>query len=323
MSEILDAATIAAIEDLELSARLVVEGMRTGGNRSPFHGYSTEFRQHRPYRAGDDLKYLDCKLYARSDRLYTRQFRETTNIPVMLVLDASASMDFPVAARSWLPRTESSPGTTPSAPVTKFRYAAVVASALAYIASEQGNAVGLMTMVDSDLRYLPARGGRPHLRAVLAAIGSLGPAGAWEPARVIDRAAQLLRRRGLVIVISDFYDDEAGTARALRRVTRHGHDVSVLHVLSPAELALDDRGTVEFVDAESGARVTTDADAVAASYAEAMDAFAARCRADALHSGIEYARMVTDMPPARALRDFLQRRGARQDGKPPHKPVTR
>jgi uncharacterized protein (DUF58 family) len=94
-SSALSASVIAAIEDLELAARLVVEGLRTGGHRSPFHGFSTEFRQHRPYRAGDDLKYLDWKLYARSDRLYTRQFRETTNFSVMLALDTSASMAFP------------------------------------------------------------------------------------------------------------------------------------------------------------------------------------------------------------------------------------
>src|SRR5215467_7300730 len=91
----LSPTVIAAIEDLELAARIVVEGLRTGGHRSPFHGYSTEFRQHRPYRVGDDLKHLDWKLFARSDRLYTRQFRETTNLSVMLAFDSSASMDFP------------------------------------------------------------------------------------------------------------------------------------------------------------------------------------------------------------------------------------
>jgi len=124
----LSPAVVAAIDDLELAARIIVEGLRTGGHRSPFHGYSTEFRQHRPYRVGDDLKYLDWKLFARSDRLYTRQFRETTNLSVMLALDASASMAFPEQG------------------VSKFRYGQVVAAALAYLVSEQGHAVGLMTM---------------------------------------------------------------------------------------------------------------------------------------------------------------------------------
>src|SRR5205085_3826111 len=129
-SSALSAEVVAAIDDLELAARIVVEGLRTGGHRSPFYGYSTEFRQHRPYRAGDDLKHLDWKLFARSDRLYTRQFRETTNLSVMIVLDTSASMSFPEQS------------------VSKFRYGAVIAAALAYLVSEQGHAVGLMTMSD-------------------------------------------------------------------------------------------------------------------------------------------------------------------------------
>lgn len=312
----LSAAVVAAIDDLELSARLVVEGMRTGGNRSPFHGYSTEFRQHRPYRAGDDLKYLDWKLYARSDRLFTRQFRETTNLPVMLALDTSASMDFPSVAAGHAGPAEGSP-------VTKFRYAVVVTAALGYMASEQGNAVGLMTMEGDALRYLPARGGRPHLRAVLAMIERLTPTAAWDAPRVIERATQLLRRRGMLVVVSDFYDDEDGTARALRRAARQGHDVSVVQVLSPGELALADHGAVEFVDAESGARMTTDADAIAVAYAAAVGDFAARCRAEAVHSSIEYARMLTDTPPERALRDFLQRRGAQRVSERAHKPVAR
>src|SRR5215217_7006858 len=132
-STALSAEVIAAIDDLELAARIVVEGLRTGGHRSPFHGYSTEFRQHRPYRAGDDLKHLDWKLFARSDRLYTRQFRETTNFSVMLALDTSASMAFPPDG------------------ITKFRYGQVLTVALSHLASEQGHAVGLMTMSDDKL----------------------------------------------------------------------------------------------------------------------------------------------------------------------------
>jgi uncharacterized protein (DUF58 family) len=195
----LSPAVVTAIDDLELAARVLVEGLRVGGHRSPFHGYGAEFHQHRPYRAGDDLKYLDWKLYARSNRLYTRQFRETTNVAVMFVLDTSASMAFP----------------TDAAAVSKFRYAVVIAAALAYLASEQGNAVGLMTETGDTMVYLPARSGRVHLRALLARLDGLTPSGAWHPARVIGRAAELLARRGLLMVLSDFYDDEAGTLREM------------------------------------------------------------------------------------------------------------
>src|SRR5689334_22327970 len=175
----LSADVVAAIDDLELAARIVVEGLRTGGHRSPFHGYSTEFRQHRPYRIGDDLKHLDWKLFARSDRLYTRQFRETTNLSVLIVLDTSASMAFP------------------SEGVSKFRYGQVITAALAYLAAEQGHAVGLMTMEGDKLSYVPARGGRVHLRSLIARVDRLTPAGAWDAPRAIARGAQLLSRRGV------------------------------------------------------------------------------------------------------------------------------
>jgi uncharacterized protein (DUF58 family) len=179
-------AVVAAIEDLELAARVVVEGLRAGGHRSPFHGYSAEFQQHRPYRAGDDLKYLDWKILARTDRLYSRQFRETTSMSVMIVLDASASMAFP------------------DGEISKFRYARVVAAALAYLISTQGDAVGVLSMAGDVLSYTPARGGRPHLRSVMAQLDRLTPTGRWQPSRLIGRAGDLLKRRGVVLVISDF-----------------------------------------------------------------------------------------------------------------------
>ncbi len=292
-STALSASVVAAIDDLELAARLVVEGLRTGGHRSPFHGYSTEFRQHRPYRAGDDLKYLDWKLFGRSDRLYTRQFRETTNLSVMIVLDASASMAFPEQGTS------------------KFRYATIVAAALSYLVSEQGHAVGLMTSTDGKLTYVPARGGRPHLRSLLARLDRLSPANAWDPPQVISRGAQLLQRRGVVVVISDFYDAEDDTRRALRHVAQRGHDVAMLQLLSPAELHLQIEGNVEVEDLESHQRRLVDAASAGAQYGEAMDAFLERCRTHALRDGIDYALLRTDIAPEVALRDYLLRRSSR------------
>jgi uncharacterized protein (DUF58 family) len=300
-SSALSASVLAAIDDLELTARIVIEGLRTGGNRSPFHGFTTEFRQHRPYRAGDDLKYLDWKLFARSDRLYTRQFRETTNLAVMIVLDTSASMAFPEEG------------------ISKFRYATILAASLAYLVSEQGNAVGLMTMNGGKLAYLPARGGRQHLLSLIARIDRLTPDGTFDAARVISRGAQLLQRRGVVIVISDFYDAEESTRRELRHIVQHGHDVAMLQLLAPDEQSLPYSGQVELEDLESGERRLTDATVVAPHYREAVAAFLERCRSQALRAGIDYALMSTATPPEVALRDFLRQRGARASvgGAPP------
>ncbi|HTE44151.1 MAG TPA: DUF58 domain-containing protein [Gemmatimonadaceae bacterium] len=286
----LSPTVVAAIDDLELAARIVVEGLRTGGHRSPFHGYSTEFRQHRPYRAGDDLKYLDWKLFARSDRLYTRQFRETTNLSVMIVLDTSASMAYPPHG------------------VSKFQYGQIVAAALSYLVSEQGHAVGLMTMDAGKLSYVAARGGRQHLRALLARIDRFKPAGAWDPARVIARSAQLLQRRGVVIVISDFYDAEEDTRREMRRVAQRGHDVAMLQLISPSEMDLPYAEHVELEDLESGVRRLVDATTIAPAYHDAMHDFLARCRSHALRDGVDYALMSTATPPETALRDYLLRR---------------
>src|SRR4030081_519813 len=149
---------LAGIADLELVARIVVEGLVSGLHRSPFHGSSAEFSQYRHYRPGDDLKYVDWKLVARTDRVYTKQFRETTNMAATIVLDTSASMSFPMS----FPKS-----------VSKHQFAVILAAALAYIVSAQGDAVGL---VAGD-RMLPARAGRHSLRALLAALGSLDATG--------------------------------------------------------------------------------------------------------------------------------------------------
>ena len=287
----LSPAVVAATRDLELAARLIVEGWRSGAHRSPFHGYNAEFQQHRPYRTGDDLKYLNWKILARTDRLYSRQFRETTSMSVMLVLDTSASMAFPEVGA-----------------LSKHRYAVLLAAALAYLITSQGDAVGLMTLGDGRLQYLPARGGRPHLRLLLARLEKQQPAGAWQPDRVIARAAELLDRRGVIVVLSDFYDAEDETRRELRRAARRGHDIAMLQVVSPEETMFPYRGAVSFEDLESGHRQLVDAGSVATAYRGAVDAFLKRCREHAVSDGFDYALISTETPPEAALRDFLLRR---------------
>jgi len=292
---VLTPSAVAAIDDLELAARLVVEGVRSGPHRSPFHGFTAEFSQHRPYRPGDDLKYLDWKVLARTDRLYSRQFRETTSLSVMIVLDASASMNFPDAR---------------AAGPSKFRYACIVASALAYLIVSQGDGVGLMTMSGDRFTYLPTRGGRPHLRAVLAQIARLEPAGAWQLDRAIARGADLLKRRGVIVAISDFYDATDATARECRRVLRRGHDLATLQILSRPEITFPYDHDIEFEDLESGARRVLDAGAAASGYRHKVADFLARFRAGALRDGLDYALMPTDVAPEQTLRQYLLRRSA-------------
>jgi uncharacterized protein (DUF58 family) len=293
MTSSLSPSVVAAIDDLELAARLVVEGMRTGGHRSPFHGFSTEFRQHRPYRAGDDLKHLDWKLYARSDRLYTRQFRETTNLAVLLVLDRSASMAFPESG------------------VSKFRYAQVLCAALAYLVSEQGHAVGLMTTEGEKLTYIAPRGGRVHLRALIARIDRLVASDGWDGPQALARGSQLLQRRGVVLAVSDFYDDEDAMRREMRRAAQRGHDVAMLQIMATEELTLPFNDHVELEDLETGTIRLVDSRGAAAAYETAIRSFLDRCRASALRDGVDYALFTTSTPLEVALRAYLLERAAR------------
>lgn len=291
MTALLDPAVVAAIDDLELAARLIVEGARSGQHRSPFHGFSNEFSQYRAYRPGDDLKYLDWKILARTDRLYTRQFRETTNMSVVLVVDTSASMAYPPVE------------------VSKFRYAVLMAAALAHLIINSGDAVGLMTMQGEKLVWMPARGGRGHLRLLLAQLERLTSSATWDPARGLARAADLLRRRGVILAISDFYDAEEATRVELRRVARRGHDVAVLQVVSRDEVDLPFTSDVEFEDLESGARVVVDVRAARGVYREQMAAFLERWRTSARRDGLDYALVTTDDKPSDALRAYLLKRG--------------
>jgi len=264
--------------------------------KSPLHGFTAEFSQHRPYRAGDDLKYLDWKVLARTDRLYTRQFHETTNMAVMLVLDASASMGFP-------PDDRAGPGG-----VSKLRYAKVLAASLAYLIVTQGDAVGLITSVNGRLRYVPAKGGRSHLRLILGELHRLEAGGTWDPREVIARGAELLSRRGVVVAISDFYDAEEDTRRELRRAARRGHDVAMMQVVSRAELEFPYDGDLDVEDLETGARQLVTAESVRATYRSSIADFLERCRTLARRDGVDYALWPTDETPERGLRTYLLRR---------------
>jgi uncharacterized protein (DUF58 family) len=279
---------LARIADLELVARIIVEGLVSGLHRSPFHGYSAEFSQYRHYRQGDDLKYVDWKLVARTDRVYTKQFRETTNTASALVLDTSASMAFPQS-------------------LSKFRYAVIAAAALAYLISGQGDAIGLL----AGERFIAPRAGRQHLRGLLAALSLLEARGAWRGADTVRQAAERLHRRGLLLVLSDFYDDEERTFAELRRAARMGHEVVLFQILSRDELELPYGRDLELTDLETGRVVAVNAGLARREYKDAMAAFLERWRSRAGGEGFQYSLIVTDTPPDRALRNFLLARVTR------------
>jgi uncharacterized protein (DUF58 family) len=293
----LDPAVLATIGDLEVVSRVVVDGAVSGLHRSPFHGYSAEFSQYRHYRPGDDLKYVDWKLFARTDRFYTKQFRETTNLFCQIVLDASASMAY--AGRDQ---------------ASKFDYGRILVASLAHLISRQGDAVGVSTFADGLRDYMPSRSGQPHLRTLLLALARTRPAGETRAAPALARTIDLMRRRGLVIVVSDLYDEDPSVEQAIRRAAHAGHEIVVFHVLSREEIELRFKGDVELRDLETGATRLSNATVTGRAYREAMAEFLERWRTRCASYGADYVRLVTDTPLDAAIRGYLRSRVAGAGG---------
>jgi uncharacterized protein (DUF58 family) len=318
---VVTSSELQSLRDLELMTKATVEGLRQGLHRSPFHGYSAEFSQYRHYRVGDDLKYVDWKAFARTDRIYTRQFRETTNLSALFVIDVSRSMDFPSGNRPAFAREASFGEVTPERPSgrvggepatgrrkTKFELARSVTAILGTLVLDQGDAAGVLAL-DDRAHFVPPRSGHHHLRVFLAEVASLAPRGSSSIGDALRRAATILKRRGMVIVISDLYDDEAAIGEA-RRLSRMGHDVIVVQTLSREELTLDVGGAAEFVDLESDRKLMVQPSAAREPYVAAFAAWLATVQ-QALHrEGIGYLRLIADEPLEPALRRFLvNRRG--------------
>jgi uncharacterized protein (DUF58 family) len=289
----LDPRVLSAISDLELVARVTVDGTIAGLHRSPFHGYSAEFSQYRPYRAGDDLKYVDWKLYARTDRFYTKQFRETTNLRALMAVDASGSMGYAGANG-----------------VTKATYARLLGAALSHLLAAQGDGIGLVVYDLAVRKFIPSRTGRAHIRSLLVAFSQVEPGGRTAAAPALKRASELLKRRGLIMLFSDLYDDEDAVERELRRAVRMGHELAVFHILTPDEVTLRLTGDVEVEDLESRQTVLTRGSEVRGQYQTRFGEFLERWRARCATHGVDYTQALTDAPLDETLRPFLLRRRA-------------
>ena len=285
---VVTSAELQSLRDLELVTRSTVEGLRQGLHRSPFHGFSAEFSQYRHYRPGDDLKYVDWKAFGRTDRLYTRQFREATNLSALFVLDVSRSMNY----------------------AGKFDLARQVTAILGTLVLDQGDAAGVLA-VDDRARFVPARSGHHHLRVFLSQLAHLAPIGGASLGDALKQAATVMKRRGLVILVSDCYEEEQALPQ-VRRLARMGHDVVVIHTLAREEVALDVGGAAEFVDLESGRTLLVQPSTVRDGYTTAVQRWLAAVHDSVTRDGMEYLRLVTGAPLEPALRRFLMhRRGGR------------
>lgn len=291
----LNAAQRRRLARLALQSRDVVEGNLAGRHRSPSRGQSTEFADHRPYIAGDDLKRLDWKVLGRTERYYIRRYQDETNLRVYLLVDRSASMGY---------------ASDPSLP-TKFHYACQLAAALGYVVVRGRDAVGWQVFSDKLDVSLPARNSLLELNNALKTLRALEPAGATSTATALNLVAESIQRRALVVVISDLLDDAAEVTKALAHFRKKHHDVIVFQVLDPRELDLDFRRGGEFEDLETGETITADPRSVADAYQEIFGEFRERYRKACSEMRIDYCLAPTSEPLDTFARAYLEDRRRR------------
>jgi uncharacterized protein (DUF58 family) len=291
--DLLDPATLAQLGGIELLARKVVEGFLMGLHRSPHRGFSAEFAELRAYQAGDDLRYIDWRMYGRSDRYYVKQFEEETNLRAHILLDVSESM-------GWT--------SDPSALPSKLWYAKLLAASLALVLLRQGDAVGLTAFHDRVVERVQARGGRRQWSELVRRLRPLEAQGGTSAESALRDVAVRLRRRGLVILLTDLLVAPDATRTALKFLRHHGHEVLVFHLVDPGERELPAASEARFFDPETKEELLVSVADIRSEYREAVTAALAEWERALKPQGIDYQVVDTDQPLSLALRGYLRKR---------------
>ena len=290
----LDPEALSRLKNLSLAARLVVEGYFSGMHKSPNRGFSIEFAEHREYTPGVDPRHIDWRVFGRRDKLYVKQYEEETSLRCYLLLDKSASMGYKSAGQ----------------PLTKLEYGAYLAASLAYLMAFQHDAVGLITHDTGVRDRIPPRQGPGHLRVLLEKLEQTQPGGETGLSETFHQLAETIKRRALVVVISDLFDDPHRLVEALSHFRHKKHEVIVLHTLDPAEVTFpfDDITAIE--DLETRREVVSDPRAFRKAYLEEFGKFLDVIRAGCTTAQIDYVHAPTDQPPGVFLGAYLARRQA-------------
>ncbi len=287
----LDPDTIAQLGNIELKARMVVEGFITGMHRSPYHGFSVEFSQHRQYRPGDEIRFLDWRVYARSGRYYIKEFEEETNLRCMLAIDSSASMRFASDGR-----------------ISKFEYSCYLAAALAMLMIQQRDAVGLTLYNEKIDTFLPPNSKPSFISQILSALENAMPHDKTGTAESLELLAERIKRRGLVILFSDFFDNVDSIVNALRHLRHKKHEVLLFHILDPREIDFDFGRAANFIDLETGEQMVTQPYQIRKGYADTMQNFIKNIRKECIHHNVDYNLISTQTPFDKALMDYVLKR---------------
>lgn len=292
-----DPRVLLQIESLELRARHVVDGFWSGLNRSPYHGFSVEFTEYRQYTPGDDPRYLDWKLYARSDRYYIKRFEDETNLRCLVLLDASRSMEYG------------------SGDYTKFDYARTLAASFGYFLIQQRDAVGLARFTAGIDEFIPPRYRTGHWRRLLVALEKPCTGQATELSPPLEQVAERLTRRGMLVLISDLLAPLKNVELSLGCLTARGQEVLVFQTLDPAEMTFDFDRPELFEDLESGRKLYVDPAALRTEYRRKLNEHLAAVQHLCERLGVTYRRLTTDQPLGDALGDFLRSRMRSRDRK--------
>ncbi|HWO43142.1 MAG TPA: DUF58 domain-containing protein [Candidatus Eisenbacteria bacterium] len=287
-----DPAVLAGISSLYLRARWVVEGMMSGIHRSRSKGFSVEFEEHREYSPGDEIRRIDWKALGKFDRYFIKEYEDETNLRAYLILDCSASMDYA------------------SNGVTKFDYGCTLTASLAYLVLKQQDAAGLVTFSDRIEQFVPPRAKRDYLAQILKALETRRPAGDTAVGRILEEIAGQIKRRGMIILVSDLIDEPEAILKGLRLFRYKGNDVIVFHVLDQAEIDLPFDGNCLFEDLEqSQLKVVADPKAIRQTYRKVIEEFTGGMRQQCHDSSIDYQLLPTSTALDRALASYLSWRG--------------
>ena len=289
-SRFLDPDMLRKLEPLSITSRALAEGAMTGLHRSPFKGLSTEFADHRQYVKGDDLKRLDWKVYARSERHYIKRYEENTNLKAYILVDCSASMKYA------------------SEGMTKYEYACRLAAGLAYVVIKQQDAAGMVLFGEQIQHYFPPRSSLSHLRIMLDALGSCQPHDKTNASTALHGMAEMIKRRGLIVVISDLLDDPVEVIKGLAHFRQKRHDVIVLQVFDDYELNLPFQRIATFRDMETDEKLRIAPKDIRDEYMAEMEKFIDQYRKACFENNMDYVTVNTKTAPAAFLSAYLNRR---------------
>ncbi len=286
----LEPQALARLSAVPLFARRPMLGNVSGVHASPHRGASVEFAEYRKYVPGDDLRRLDWRAYGRSDRFYVKEFEADTNLRCCLILDTSGSMEFG------------------SAGVSKIEYARRIAGSIAYIAAQQGDAVGLTCVAEKIVRTVPPRRTPSHLRGLFDVLEQARPRGDTQLVARLHELAETIRQRALVVILSDLFVEPTGLRKAFEHLRFRKHDVAVFHLLDPLELGFTFQRPMRFLDMEGGPSVFAEPSEIVDRYRKALDAYLAELKAIVLASSVDYHRVNIEEDYERVLLRFLAAR---------------